>query len=475
MVANFTVFGCCASRDVFNSQINTDYKEFFKIGKDAFHMSMISMMSKPVSYDEELINHYVGEISDYNLGLIKKDFEKSFLDDLKNDNYEYLLLDTYFDVMHGVIRLNDQDTFITNTKFVHQTDFFKKTPNKNILTIKNNFREYLKLWMKSCDEFFEFVSENCPDMKIILNPVRSSTKSINNGEIIEHDNYKSFIPNRCYRSILDEYILNNFEVDALIYDKKHLLDDNHKFGAAEIHYGQSYFDDVTKQLNAIIARDNLEDSNLSYESENLKRKLLMFQFNNDIEENNKKTIFKIIEELNGENTESENSAKRLLDSNIINHWDKFLENGYNKYSQALNKYMSARLDIKNYGGPNNNVNVLEISDSDSLVLHPGWFKNQKGQGMLVQSEKGFLNMKLRCVNKGKLVIDFKGPDVKDKQKNQIPIYIDYTSLKINDHEFIDGHLFTHLKKSYEVSKEVEDSEIVEIKVKWMPLNSVALF
>lgn len=470
MKKNFTVFGCCASRDVFNSQINFNYKDFFTIGNDAFHTSMISLMSNPVSYKESSINEFEGEITEYNLGLIKKDFDKSYLDDLKEDNYDYMVLDTYFDVRHGVIRLNDQSTYITNTPFVHQTDFFKSTSNKNIITIKNDFNEYLELWTSCCDKFFNYVEEHCPNMKIILNPVRSSTEVIDNGDVFVNESYNRFIPNHCYRSILDEYILNNFDVDVLIFDKKHYLDANYFFGQAEIHYHYSYYEDATNQLNKIISKNDDLDFNLNNEIRILKRKLLLHKLNEDIGLKNQDTIFSVIEKLSSD--DGFNMEK--LNSDIVNYWNEFFRNGYNKYHKQLNRFAMARLDIKNLGSEFNDLALLEVSDSNSLVLHPPWLKDNDGAGILVQSDVCSLEMKIKCINDGEVQFTLRGPDFKDKNRNRFPFYVDYTSLKINGEEYIHENLLAWMEKPYVISKKVIDSEILDVKIEWMPLNSSRL-
>lgn len=470
MKKNFTVFGCCASRDVFNSQINFNYKDFFTIGNDAFHTSMISLMSNPVSYKDSSINEFEGEITEYNLGLIKKDFDKSYLNNLKKDDYEYMVLDTYFDVRHGVIKLNDQSTYITNTPFVHQTDFFKSTPNKDIITIKNDFNKYLELWTDCCDNFFKYVEKYCPDMKIILNPVRSSTEVIDNGDVFVNESYNSFIPNHCYRSILDEYILNNFDVDVLIFDKKHFLDANYFFGKAEIHYSYSYYEDVTNQLNEIISKNDNLDSNVNNELRVLKRKVLLHKLNEETGLKNQDTIFELIEKLSHDNRF--NNEK--LNSYIVNYWNEFFVKGYNKYHKQLNRFVTARLDIKNVGNEFNDLALLEISDPNSLVMHPPWLNDNEGAGILVQSDTCSLEFKLKCINNGEVKFHLMGPDFKEKNGTRIPIYIDYTSLKINDEEYIRENLFTWMEKPYVISKKVIDSEILDIKLKWMPLNSSRL-
>ena len=471
MVANFTVFGCCASRDVFNSTINKDYKNYFKIGPDAFHMTMISLMNDPVVYDDESITTFDGEISDYNLGLIRKDFDKSFLNNLKNDNFEYLVLDTYFDVMHGVIRLNNQNTFITNSKFVRQTDFYKKNTDKSIFTIKSNPSEYLKLWMDCCDKFFAFMDKFSPNTKIILNPVRSSTMVDDGNKIFEKEYYKKFIPNRCYRSVLDEYILNNYDIDTIILDKQHYLNENYFFGPAEIHYCNSYYDDVTNQLNEIIDCNNNFSSDVNAKMRILKRKVLLSLLKDDIELNNKDIIFNLMDALDNE---IDLSTKLQLDSNIMKYFDNLLEHGHSKYYKLLKKYLTARFEFKNNGNSNNGVGILEISDHNSLIWYPNWLKDDAGQGLLIQNDTGHLHIKLRCLNDGDFDIKLLGPDVKDKKGNRIPIFIDFLSCKINNEECIEENLWSCFDKPYVFSRSVKDKEIIDIDLKWMPLNSSRL-
>ena len=473
MTTDFTVLECCASRDVFNSNINYNYKDFFNIGGDAFHTSIISLMSNSVHYDSDSIKNFGGTPDDIHKSRwAKRDFEKIYLKDLKKDQYEYLLLDTYFDIKHGVIRLNDYDSYITNSHFIHSSDFFKDLDNFSIINIHNNPCLFLKLWIESCNAFFGFIKNNCPKTKVILNPVRSSTIVKNNlGEVYENNSYKQFIPDRCYRSILDEYILNNFNVDVLIYDK-FLLNENYFFGPADMHYTYAYFKEITNQINKIIHRDKFLDFSTIQEIKNLKKKVAISKFNKDISRDNQKTILNLIKRINVE-TEGKD-IKYKLNSKLIKYWENFLSSGLD-YSESLKKYFTARIDIKNYGNPDNQVKILKSSDDFISCSSPSWFKDDLGEGIIVQSFSGYLHMKIKSVNDGELSVILRGPDIKNKNKERIPIFIDFHSLKINGIEYLNENKLLWMEDTYSVSKKVHDLECVDLIVEWNPLNSKNLF
>ena len=260
MVTKFTVFGSCACRDIFYSKINENYKKFFQIEEDAIRISLISLMSKNFYFDSESLDIYPKNRENINYSnWIKKDFNKTFLEILKQTDIEYLMMDTYYDVNFGVINLGD-GKFITNNLKLDQTAFFKDLENYEILTIFNNFEKYYKLWTKSCDLFFYFLKKYCPSIKVILNTNRHVSKVLkSDGSIFESALFKEHCDKfNKYRDILDEYILSNYDVDVLIFDENILSDENHIWGSYSLHYEPFYYQDMTNQLNEIIRMDKSE-------------------------------------------------------------------------------------------------------------------------------------------------------------------------------------------------------------------------
>ena len=216
MVSKFTVFGSCTCRDVFYSEINKNYKDFFEIGPTGIRLSFISIMQEPVKFDEKDIDIFPKTGKNINFtAWIKKDFKKTFLEDLKRENFEYLLMDTYYDTNFGIVDIGN-NRYVTNNIRLDETAFYEKLEHKRVLTIYDNTEEYFEIWKRHCDMFFEFLKENCPDTKIILNPSRHVYRKMDeDGSIIESDRFKRECKKfNQYRDLLDEYIIKNFDVDV---------------------------------------------------------------------------------------------------------------------------------------------------------------------------------------------------------------------------------------------------------------------
>lgn len=312
MVTKFTVFGSCACRDIFYSEINKDYKQYFEIGEDGIRISLISLMSNEIDYNPESLEIYPkNEENIHYTNWIKKDFDKSFLNVLKEDDFEYLMIDTYYDVNFGVLDLGD-GRYITNNLGLEQTDFFKNLKNYNKLTIFDNFEKYYNLWVHYCDLFFNFLKINCPSIKVILNTNRHVFKVLKeDGSICESDTFKSHCNQYNYfRDVLDKYILSNYDVDVLNFNENTLIDGNHRWGSFSLHYVKSYYDDMTNQLNDIIKRDSLKNS-------------VDYDFNGEVRYNKRKNqLYKINSNLKYQQMNKEiNTLTRKLDAKnrIINN------------------------------------------------------------------------------------------------------------------------------------------------------------
>ena len=467
MTTKFTIFGACASRDIFNSKINFDYKDYFQVDGDAFQTSFISMMAKPVVYDEKLIDKFDGSPNDsIRYRFTKKEFERVFLKYLKKSSAEYMIIDTYFDVRQGVIKIPSQHTSITNTPYIKLSDFYKNIDDASILTIQNNTSEFLKNWVESCDKFFNYIENYSPKMKIILNPFRSSTKFLNNdGSLTEKKSYGRFIKNHCYRSLLDEYILQNYDVDVLIFDKEYYLDPNYIFGFAEVHYAYPYFEEVNKQLKEIILNNKTFDEETNKRIRSFKRNLAISLFNENIVINHQQKQLLKISNLN-----------YILNSKLIRCWEKSLKDlsGGSYHSsgndELLNIFMLARFDVKNIGSEFNNVELLEISDSECNISRPKWIKDDVGSGFILQSNKRFLNFNIKCVGEGKLIFKLRGPDFQDRNKNNYKIYIDFTSFRINGKEYLNENRLTNMDSPYKISVPVSNGDVLNINAKWLSLN-----
>ena len=144
--------------------------------------------------------------------------------------------------------------------------------------------------------------------------------------------------------------------------------------------------------------------------------------------------------------------------------------------RILFKYLTARIDIKNYGSSDNDIIVLENSDLDSIVDCPSWYKDFEGVGTVITSKKGCIDLKIKCVNDGLLRIDFRGIDFKDKRNRRVPIYIDYTKFIINGHTIFDSRLSICHDTPYRYFLEnVKEGDVFEIHIEWEPFGSNSIY
>ena len=286
MVSRFTVFGSCTCRDVFYSEINKNYKDFFEIGPTGIRLSFISIMQEPVDFKEKDIEIFPKTGKNINFtAWIKKDFKKTFLEDLKRENFEYLLMDTYYDTNFGIVDIGN-GRYVTNNIRLDETVFYENLEYKKVLTIFDNTEEYFEIWKKHCDMFFEFLKENCPDTKIILNPSRHVYRKLSeDNSIIESDLFKKECDKfNKFRDLFDEYIIENFDVDVLYFDEDTVATENHFWGCSSLHYAPQYFEGITNQLNLIIERNNTYDEITNAELRKEKREKLLDIINKRTEE-----------------------------------------------------------------------------------------------------------------------------------------------------------------------------------------------
>ena len=439
-ITNISTMGSCSSRNIFNSNINKNYKNYFKINHSIEAVNLISLMSNKFQFDENLIN----SDSKYDNLCVYEDLSKSFLDFIKEDNIDYLIFDTYCDVVFGVISIGKK-TYVTDSNRLKHTDFYQTIPVDKKIHIINDFKSYFQLWCDSCHSFFDFIDNNCNNIKIILNCSRSVYKCLDEqNNFFINDNFKKENIYNKFRDILDEYILENFDVEVLEFDNNTLASSNHIFGLHPTHYVSEYYLEKNRQLLEIINRNkqfNKED--------NLKIRLMQHQ----------KILnsFKDDELANKKIKESKFDSKKILISNQI--------------SDNLNKYNTARIDIKNFGNNNtpNSVKVKNITDYNPNFHYPNWFKDSNGEGVVIQSQSNFLQFNLECIGDGELNIFLKGIDKKLNGK-RIPIYIEYKKLLIDGENVIDENKIVSHNDFYVHKLNIHDGQILSIYLEWKPLS-----
>lgn len=146
-----------------------------------------------------------------------------------------------------------------------------------------------------------------------------------------------------------------------------------------------------------------------------------------------------------------------------------------KMISSLLNYITLRIDIKNNSIECNTIKLIENSDDDSTFDFPAWFTNHFGKGLVLESIKGKIKIKFLCINDGVLEIRFRGKDVRDRQGNRFPIYIDLTNVIINDDVILNENKLVWHDEPFLFKKDVVDGEIISIDVEWMPFTNLSSY
>lgn len=270
MKTDIAIFGSCVCKDTFRSYYNPNYKEYFDIKIMQPRVSFISLMSKMVDFNSKEIeilpdtpgNRYANAILSY-------DLSKNFFEELKlfEGSIEFLLIDMYFEVFFGILPY--EDTFITNNYWDYpKTSFGKQLNHDKPFSITNNYREYMKLWTKSFDKFYSKLKEEHPHIKIILNKIKMvDTVLANDGSYYVEESFKDKAQKlNPYMTILENYIISNYDVIFVDLTDNITTDENHIWGKSYVHYNKEYYEQFYQVMMRL--RDG-ERMNYYYNNDNI--------------------------------------------------------------------------------------------------------------------------------------------------------------------------------------------------------------
>jgi len=300
-------------------------------------------------------------------------------------------------------------------------------------------------------------------------------------DILKHNNFNSTLSS--YKDEFVRYYLlysNNLQDNEILEIVRNL------FANFEDYFEKDDFGYFI--MDYIINQDNVEPSEEVKEYNFIKKCLFEEAAirNNFIEIQELKKYAKLMDEDKysiNDNNLIKSSFKVLDDIKTVTHENKekyseelanlkreLTSKYYDVNAEFLRKYVEARIDIKNYGGKNHDVILLDCDDSLCSTSKPSWFTNPEGTGMVLNSTVGEINFSVKCVEDGILVLSLKGLDYRDKRGNRIPIYIDYTEINVDGVNLIRGSRVAWHDNPYTFEKEVKDGQVVNVRVKWSPLS-----
>ena len=102
------------------------------------------------------------------------------------------------------------------------------------------------------------------------------------------------------------------------------------------------------------------------------------------------------------------------------------------FLQVFNTLKSYRIDIKNVGTVENNI---DVEANDCKKYSPSWLVNKDGCGCVIEGHKNKQSIKIQVIKDGILHFVFRGIDKKYDNK-RLPVWINYKSIKIDGKEIL---------------------------------------
>ncbi|WP_053597742.1 DUF6270 domain-containing protein [Bacillus sp. FJAT-18017] len=266
-IVNVAVMGSCVTRDNFNSKFNPYYKDIYDCVLTQNQTSLISLMSKPTMFKEE----YVEGMGKYEAWNVRSDLNKEFLEQMKELQPDYCILDFFGDIHFGVLELED-GRYITNNRWMlWKTSYYKdlKETDKMIeLKIEKDTERYLKLWKEHADRFFAFMKSEVPNCGIIVHKARNAETYITDcvrkplstsGKVMNMDVKRM---NELWDE-LDDYIVEKYGVHTIDLRHRDLASfTEHPWGPFYVHYTMDYYPEFLDRLNKIVLFDRVGEQGL---------------------------------------------------------------------------------------------------------------------------------------------------------------------------------------------------------------------
>lgn len=154
-------------------------------------------------------------------------------------------------------------------------------------------------------------------------------------------------------------------------------------------------------------------------------------------------------------------------STVVENRSSLIDNETLLKHAYLENYVALRLDIKNTGADGNDIEIIEVSDANAKMSKPVWLA-KNGNGYTLDSHKGRLELTIRCIRSGTLSIAARGRDVRDRDNNRIPFWIDLQYVSVNDIPQTNNPMPVWHDVPLRLSRKVEDGEMVRILLEWGP-------
>ena len=209
-------------------------------------------MAKPINYSpDDLVDLNGNKLDKASYIFTKQILDRNLKQKLFNSEVDYLLLDFYLEIFHGIYLLDDNVLY--NSPYLNICKLYTKLKDKQIISMNTDKELYFGMFKESFEKFYSLMEKQLPNITLILSPIRESYKIQQDNGIQFNTNYKNSKINY-YSSIIEEWILNNYEIESLMLKRRYNLSPNHQWGLGPTHYVPEYYKNKTQEIKRTVKR-----------------------------------------------------------------------------------------------------------------------------------------------------------------------------------------------------------------------------
>ena len=237
------ILGSCVSRDLFEPPL-----EGVEVVSYWARTSLATLFAPSLPFDAE---HYAHK-RNFEFRCTKADFRKTVIEDLKNSDFDYLIMD-FIDERFHILQIDDSAILCTG-----HIEVCGVKGQSRIGLLSRDRPATMNLWKHGARRFFEELDRaNIPQNKIILHEAIWAETP----EDPADPQYQRFDGHRALHTELLENYFSYVKSIAprvrrlRIKDEFVQSDPDSKWGLAPFHYTASYYKRVRRRLTALLERD----------------------------------------------------------------------------------------------------------------------------------------------------------------------------------------------------------------------------
>ena len=272
---NISIIGSSHTRDIFEAKRNKLYEDKYKVSSYIPMVSMLSIMSAP-----EVYNYRRLAMLDLENSVFERmfyDFEKNVINSLESIQPDVLVLDFYADARYGAMSYGS--SYITN----EISDLIGKgiIIGKNLgitYSYNSNTEDYVMVWRNYFDRFMSYISDNMPEMKVVINAMKMPDSYMN--MISECSDKDIEMINNLWNRF-DNYAIKKYNLKYIMKDATYLIDSKEKKymqGNPNLYFKKDYYIRAYKEFKVVA--NNIKITKIKESHKNL---IIDSAFNNQFD------------------------------------------------------------------------------------------------------------------------------------------------------------------------------------------------